>query len=94
VAIRRLPRSTGGGLISQHESAIVLRPGSSFSILEANTWGMLYYATEVEREGPKQSEKELDGIHSYHFPGQLLVFLEHAGRLLPELGYVGPFTIQ
>ena len=88
------PRSTGGGLISQHESAIVLRPGSSFSILEANTWGMLYYATEVEREGPKQSEKELDGIHSYHFPGQLLVFLEHAGRLLSELGYVGPLTIE
>lgn len=88
------PRSTGGGLISQHESVVVLRPGSSFSILEANTWGMLYYATEVERDGPRQSEKELDGIHSYHFSGQLLVFLEHAGRVLVQLGYAGPLAIE
>jgi hypothetical protein len=40
------PRTTGGGVISQHESVLGLRPGSSFSILEASTWGMLFYASE------------------------------------------------
>lgn len=41
------PRTTGG-IIAQHESAIVLRPASSFSILEFNVWGLLYYASEIE----------------------------------------------
>lgn len=88
------PRSTGGGFISQHESIISLRPGSSFSILEANTWGMLYYATEIEQQAQERSVQELGGIHSYQFVGQLLVFLEHAGRVLRGLGYVGPLAIE
>lgn len=30
------------GIISQHESAIALRAGSRFSMIEANTWGLLF----------------------------------------------------
>ncbi len=36
----------------------------------------------------------MKGIHSYHFVGQLLVFLEHARLVLRELGYVGPLTVE
>jgi hypothetical protein len=68
------PRLTQG-VISQHESALVLRPGSSFSLLEATVWGHLTYSSEVEIEiqpgGPV-------GIHLNHFLGELLVFLEHS----------------
>lgn len=87
------PRSTGGGFISQHESVIGLRPGSSFSILEANTWGVLFYASEVEFEPPPQA-KDVQGIHSFHFVGQLLVFLEHARLVLSALGYAGPLGVE
>jgi Putative DNA-binding domain len=87
------PRSTGGGFISQHESILSLRPGSHFSMLEANTWGVLFYASEIELEPPQQA-KVMQGIHSYHFVGQLLVFLEHARVVLGELGYVGPLTVE
>ena len=76
-------------LASQHESAIVLRPGSSFSILEANIWGLLFYATEIEHR-----EDTYSGIHLNHFLGQLLVFLKHAQLMKSELGYVGPLLIQ
>jgi hypothetical protein len=87
------PRSTGEGFISQHESVIGLRPGSSFSIIEANTWGVLFYASEVEFEPPPQA-KDVQGIHSFHFVGQLLVFLEHARLVLTALGYAGPLAVE
>jgi hypothetical protein len=38
---------------------------------------MLYYATEIEL-----NDEHIEGIHLYHFIGQLLVFLEHAGCVL------------
>ncbi|MDD5544701.1 MAG: ATP-binding protein [Acidobacteriia bacterium] len=82
------PRSSVG-FISQHESEIVLRPGSSFSILEANIWGMIFYATEIERETEQYS-----GIHLNHFLGQLLVFLKHANLMLRGFGYVGPLLLE
>jgi hypothetical protein len=33
------------------------------------------------------------GIHVFHFVGQLLVFLEHAGMILTGLGYNGPLHV-
>jgi hypothetical protein len=74
--------------ISQHESAIALRPASSFSILEANVWGLLFYATEIERH------REYSGIHLYNFLGLLLVFIKHACQMLREFSYVGPLHIE
>lgn len=82
------PRFTEG-VISQHESTIVLRPGSQFSILEATVWGMLYYATEIEAESSNRS-----GIHLYSFVGHLLAFLKHAAITLCGLGYRGPVVID
>jgi hypothetical protein len=84
------PRTTAGGVISQHESAIVLRPGSSFSILEANVWGMLFYASEIELHDPPRYE----GIHVYHFAGQLEIFLRHAAKILQTIGYSGPLGVE
>ncbi len=82
------PRTTEG-VVSQHESAIVLRPGSSFSLLEFNVWGLLYYATEIERK-----DKTWEGIHLYHFLGHLLVFLSHAKRIMETFHMVGPIEIE
>lgn len=75
------------GMVCQRESVIVLRPGSSFSILEANVWGMLYYATELYKPDVK-------GLHLNHFVGQLLVFLKHAGLMLQKMGYDGAVAVQ
>ena len=39
---------TGNSQLSQHESVIELEPGDDFSLFEANTWGQLYYASEMD----------------------------------------------
>jgi len=83
------PRITGG-IVSQHESVLVLHPGSSFSIFEANIWGLLFYATEIERP----SGESHVGIHLNHFLGQLLVFLKHASSILQKLTHKGPLFLQ
>lgn len=77
------------GFISQHESALALRPGFSFSILEANVWGLLFYATEIEHHREAYS-----GIHLNDFLGNLLAFIKHSSLLLQELSYVGPLHIE
>jgi hypothetical protein len=78
------------GTVSQHESEIVLRPGSAFSLLEANVWGLLSYATEIDGEVKEGST----GIHVNRFLGQVIVFLKHAQGMASRLGYVGPLTIE
>ena len=82
------PRTTQG-FVSQHESGLVLRPGSNFSILEANVWGMAFYASEIERV-----EDSYSGIHLYSFLGNLLVFLRHAREIAERVGLAGPLLIQ
>lgn len=80
---------TSQGFVSQHESGLVLRPGSNFSILEANVWGMAFYASEIERV-----EDSYSGIHLYSFLGNLLVFLRHAREIAARLGLVGPLRLE
>jgi hypothetical protein len=75
-------------LITQHESCLVLGPGASFSLLEANTWGLLFYATEINRH-----DRDYAGIHLNHFTGHLLVFLQHAAFMIREIGLRGPIEI-
>lgn len=75
--------------ISQNESGIVLNPGSNFSIIELNIWGLLFYATEVQSE-----ENGSAGIHLYSFLGHLCAFLKHANQLLGSLGMAGPIEIE
>lgn len=76
--------------ITQHESVVVLEvAGGGSSILEANVWGMLYYATAVRAGGPDGS-----AIHAPQFVGSVLVFIRHAGKILERLGYSGQLIIQ
>ncbi len=85
-------RQTGfplvGQPISQHESAIILRPCASFSMLEANVWGALFYATRLDENLNGEA-----GIHLGRFVGYILVFLRHAKLILLEIGYMGPLFI-
>ena len=53
-------------------------------MLEANTWGLLFYANEIEERNP-----HYQGIQLYQFVGDLLVFLEHAKTMYNELKYKG-----
>jgi hypothetical protein len=84
------PRTTQG-TISQQDSVLVLRPGSSFSLLEASVWGLLAYFTEIEIE---IKTGVATGIHLDHFLGQLLAFAEHAGRILSKVGYFGSLNVH
>lgn len=82
------PRLTEG-IITQNESAIVLRPGSGFSILEFNTWGMMFYASEIQKE-----EHGNNGIHIYNFLGHVCVFLRHAKALMDAHDIMSPMDIE
>jgi hypothetical protein len=79
----------GNGIVSQHESAIILQGAESFSIVEANIWGMLFYGTEIGTE-----TRTASGVHLHQFIGSVLVFVRHAGRLLQALGYSGPVVVE
>lgn len=85
------PRRTQG-VISQNESVLVLRPGSNFSLLEASVWGLLAYTSEIEIVIGKEAEGPT-GIHLNQFIGHLLVFSEHAKRILEKSGYIGSLSI-
>lgn len=85
------PRRTQG-VISQNESVLVLRPGSNFSLLEASVWGLLAYTSEIEIVIGRESEGPT-GIHLNQFIGHLLVFSEHAKRILEKSGYIGSLSI-
>ena len=82
------PRTTQG-VISQHESSIVLRPGSVFSLLESNVYGLHFYASEIERKEDKYS-----GVHLNAFLGNLLVFLRHACEMNKRIGVMGPLKLE
>lgn len=85
------PRRTQG-VISQNESVLVLRPGSNFSLLEASVWGLLAYTSEIEIVIGREPEGPV-GIHLNQFIGHLLVFSEHAKRILEKSGYIGSLSI-
>ena len=79
----------GDGIVSQHESAIMLQAAEGFSIFEANIWGMLFCGTEIAND-----ESGTLGIHLYHLVGCVLVFIKHAGVMFRVLGYSGPIIIE
>jgi Putative DNA-binding domain len=79
-----------GGVISQHESAIVLGAmGRVLSMFEVNVWGMLFYGTRID-----DNLSGTRGIHLYGFVGETLLFLRHAGKIIQALGYSGPIHVQ
>ncbi len=79
----------GSPILSQHESAIVLGASRGVSIFEINIWGMLFYATQLERDHHHEA-----GIHVFEFVGYLLLFIKHAGVMISSLGYAGPIYIE
>jgi hypothetical protein len=58
-----------------------------FSLLEANVWGLLYYATEIEEVANSQNQ-----IHLVQLLGYVLVYLEHARIFYQKVGFNG--TLQ
>jgi schlafen family protein len=79
------------GVMTQHESAIVRQPLTDLSFLEANVWGMVFYARSLdEMEYPQN----LSGIHVYAFVGHLLAFLQHARDLFHMTGLAGSILVQ
>jgi len=79
------------GVMTQHESAIIRQPLNDMSFLEANVWGMVFYATRLDEE---EHPGNLSGIHLYEFVGHLLIFLKHANDLFLLTGLVGSVLIE
>lgn len=77
------------GIVSQHESAIILRPTGDLSICEGNIWGLLFYGTRID-----ENHGGTAGIHPYAVAGYLLLFLRHATEILEELGFSGPLLVH
>lgn len=76
-------------ILSQHESAIILRSSGELSMFEVNIWGMLFYGTPIDKNNTGTT-----GIHLRQFVGYVLVFIKHAGRILEALGYSGSIHIE
>ena len=76
-------------MISQHESALVLQAGGPRSLVEANIWGMLSYATGIAEE-----RNDFQGIHTSQFIGYVLVFLGHAAQIVRALSLTGSLHIE
>jgi Putative DNA-binding domain len=79
------------GVMTQFESAIIRQPLVEPSFLEANVWGMVFYAVGLYE---KEYTRDLRGIHVYEFVGHLLLFLQHANDLFERTGLVGPILIE
>jgi len=77
-------------MLSQHESVIVLQDGD-LSLFEANIWGVLFYAAEIELQDDPRVQS---GIHLNHLIGCLLLFLRHADKMLRAFGYDGAILIE
>jgi hypothetical protein len=88
------------GILTQQESAIVLGAAhEDYSIFEANIWGMLFYGTRIDDNlgyllTGEPDPSEPPGIHIYQFTGYVLAFLQHASKMLRDLGYSGPLHIH
>jgi hypothetical protein len=88
------------GIISQHESALVLHAAhAEYSIFEADIWGLVFYGTRIDdnRQGlltgtPDTTEDT--AIHLRQFVGYVLVFMANAANMLRALGYAGPINIE
>jgi hypothetical protein len=82
-------------MMSQYESAIICQPLNKVSLLEANVWGMVFYATRLDEvDHPNNRGAALRGIHVYEFVGNLLKFLEHANDLFRHTGLAGSILIE
>lgn len=77
--------SNPNNVISQHESAIALNAARLWSMIEANTWGLLSYSTSIGEELVGEEFKGQRYVHLRQFCGYILVFLQHAAILMKRL---------
>ena len=96
----RLPWRNGGfpdadAPISQHESALMLsNTAADFSLVELNTWGLVYSATAVQSVWtPSGGGGQISGIHLPRMLGQVLAVLEYGRRIYDALGYDGTLEV-
>ena len=93
---------SNANFVSQHESALFLTPRDSrnrVGLVEANIWGMLFYGTELDIEIAPQGTRAfqsnpISGIHLYRLVGHLLVFIEHATKMISRFSYEGTLSID
>jgi schlafen family protein len=76
-------------VLTQHESVLDLHSAYGFSILEASTWGHLYYATEIERV-----EANAHSIHLNSLLGHILIFAVHASTFFRHFGFNGILDVR
>lgn len=92
----------GVPVVSQHESSIILNAARSTSFFEINIWGLLYYGVRVDEDkgllynGTPSGGAGTDNraIHLSQFVGHILLFVQHAGKMLQRMGYSGPLHIE
>jgi hypothetical protein len=88
------------GIISQHESALVLHAAhEDYSIFEADIWGLIFYGTRIDQNRKYLLTGARDGtdataIHLRQFVGYVLVFVASAAKMLQALDYSGPMHIE
>lgn len=83
-------------LIYHHESAIFLPPPDAHNqvgFVEANIWGPLFYGIEIHVEMP-QKDEQTKGIHSNQLAANLLLWMEHAKRMISSIGYEGSLLVD
>ncbi len=81
--------------ISQHESALLLTNTSSdFSLLEVNTWGLVFSAAAVQGVWtPRGGGGQMSGIHLYSLLGHVLAVLAYARQIYDALGFDGTLEV-
>jgi len=88
------------GVISQHESALVLHAAhENYSICEANIWGLIFYGTRIDCNRERlltglSDATDTTAIHLRQFVGYILVFMANAAKMFQALDYSGPINIE
>jgi hypothetical protein len=88
------------GIISQHESALVLHAAhEAYSIFEADIWGLIFYGTRIDENHQflltgTPDVTSTTAIHLRQFVGYVLVFVANAAKILQALDYSGPIHIE
>jgi Putative DNA-binding domain len=97
--LERFPK-VENGIISQHESALVLHTTlEDYSIFEANIWGLIFHGTRIDENREylitgTPDATSTTAIHLHQFVGYVLVFVANAAKMLHALDYSGPIHIE
>lgn len=87
------PDFTKRQILLQDESAIVLDAAVRTSLFEITTWGSVFYGVELETDHG-QPDAQAQGIHTFQVVGYILLFINHAVRVLRGASCSGPLLIE